>query len=76
MVTSTNCVIGSRVMRGQDWKWGNQDYHNGNPGLGTITHCESDSVASVRWDNGDSNSYRTGAEGSFDLLYKGNQYTI
>lgn len=57
--------IGDRVARGRDWKWGDQD---GN-GAGTvIKHDGITGWARVQWDfDGSSNSYRNGADNSYDL---------
>ncbi|XP_062388294.1 putative HERC2-like protein 3 [Sardina pilchardus] len=58
--------IGTRIMRGQDWKWENQDGIP--PGLGLVIGSLSESGwIRVRWDNGHINSYRMGAEGKYDL---------
>ena len=64
--------IGMRVVRGPDWKWGDQDKYNGQPGEGLITAVGSDgddNWATVCWDDGEERySYRVGAEdGKFDL---------
>ena len=58
-------VIGSRVVRGFDWKWNNQDGGEGNAGIvqGDIV----DGWVDVKWDHGDSNRYRMGAQDSYDL---------
>lgn len=55
---------GYRVMRGKDWKWANQD----GGAAGSITgDLGSNNWIQVKWDNGQSNSYRWGAEGAYDL---------
>ena len=56
-------AIGARVHRGRDWKWDDQDHG----GLGTVQSHDSDDWVQVRWDTGDTNGYRWGAEGAFDL---------
>ncbi|XP_066141939.1 E3 ubiquitin-protein ligase HERC2 isoform X1 [Euwallacea fornicatus] len=58
--------IGTRVVRGADWKWGDQD---GNPpGVGRIiAELGDDSWIRVEWANGTTNSYRMGVEGKYDL---------
>lgn len=58
---------GSQVLRGPDWKWENQD---GGPGrLGTIIEPEDEEGwVTVKWENGTTNSYRWGAEWSYDLI--------
>ncbi len=58
-------VVGARVMRGLDWKWENQDGENG--GLGTIEGDMVEGWLDVRWDHGESNRYRMGAQESYDL---------
>lgn len=58
--------VGDRVKRGRDWKWGNQD---GN-GIGTVIaqHESRPGWIRVQWDvNKSTNSYRNGAEDSYDL---------
>ncbi|XP_067666525.1 uncharacterized protein [Haliotis asinina] len=57
-------ILGSRVMRGVDWKWDDQDME----GPGTITNhgAEGKSVW-VAWDHGECNRYRYGLGGHFDL---------
>ncbi|XP_038616113.1 E3 ubiquitin-protein ligase HERC2 [Tachyglossus aculeatus] len=58
--------IGTRVMRGVDWKWGDQD--GPPPGLGrVIGELGEDGWIRVQWDMGSTNSYRMGKEGKYDL---------
>ncbi|XP_030881180.1 E3 ubiquitin-protein ligase HERC2 [Leptonychotes weddellii] len=58
--------IGTRVMRGVDWKWGDQD--GPPPGLGrVIGELGEDGWIRVQWDTGSTNSYRMGKEGKYDL---------
>ncbi|OXU31335.1 hypothetical protein TSAR_012680, partial [Trichomalopsis sarcophagae] len=58
--------IGTRVVRGVDWKWGEQD--GPPPGEGTVIgELGDDGWIRVKWDNGATNSYRMGKEGKFDL---------
>ncbi|XP_052131262.1 uncharacterized protein LOC113214724 isoform X3 [Frankliniella occidentalis] len=57
-------VRGLRVVRGPDWKWGDQD--GGAGFLGTVEKCMGSTV-SVLWDNGSRNKYRTGLDGNYDL---------
>lgn len=56
---------GTRVKRGPDWKWEDQD----KGGFGTVTRRSDvdDSWLVVRWDHGVSEAYRYGADGAFDL---------
>ncbi|CAJ0961828.1 unnamed protein product [Ranitomeya imitator] len=58
--------FGTRVMRGVDWKWGDQD--GPPPGLGrVIGELGEDGWIRVQWDTGSTNSYRMGKEGKYDL---------
>ncbi|KAK7864133.1 hypothetical protein R5R35_007650 [Gryllus longicercus] len=58
--------IGTRVVRGVDWKWGDQD--GPPPGEGrVIGELGEDGWVRVQWDNGSTNSYRMGKEGKYDL---------
>ena len=69
-VKANDFSIGMRVVRGPDWKWGDQDKYNGQPGEGLIIReVDRDKWIKVLWDNGDEiHSYRVGAEnGKFDL---------
>nr|CAD7427832.1 unnamed protein product [Timema monikensis] len=53
--------IGTRVVRGVDWKWGDQDGLP--PGEGrVIGDLGEDGWIRVQWDNGSTNSYRMGKE--------------
>nr|CAD7602466.1 unnamed protein product [Timema genevievae] len=58
--------IGTRVVRGVDWKWGDQDGLP--PGEGrVIGDLGEDGWIRVQWDNGSTNSYRMGKEDKYDL---------
>ncbi|XP_061183765.1 E3 ubiquitin-protein ligase HERC2-like isoform X1 [Saccostrea echinata] len=58
--------IGTRVMRGVDWKWGDQD--GPPPSLGrVIGELGDDGWIRIHWDTGSTNSYRMGKEGKYDL---------
>ena len=58
--------IGTRVCRGQDWKWGDQD--GPPPSLGTVIgELGEDGWVHVQWDHAGTNSYRMGREGMYDL---------
>lgn len=58
--------IGSRVRRGPDWHWKQQDSYG--PGT-VIGHAAERMSAWVEWDaNAHINIYRYGGEGAFDLL--------
>ncbi|XP_043204412.1 E3 ubiquitin-protein ligase HERC2-like [Amphibalanus amphitrite] len=62
--------IGTRVVRGEDWKWGDQDgAPSGAPsGEGVVIgELGEDGWIRVQWDNGSTNSYRMGKEGRYDL---------
>ncbi|KAH9495559.1 E3 ubiquitin-protein ligase mib1 [Bulinus truncatus] len=57
---------GLRVVRGPDWKWGNEDGGEGH--LGTVIKIDQDKKkATVQWDHGEIKTYRAGKMGSFDL---------
>lgn len=67
----TEPIIGLKVVRGRDWKWGSQDEGSK---YGEIYGTTVQGWAKVIWYNekGESlndNSYRIGAEGSYDLYY-------
>ncbi|KAL1491483.1 hypothetical protein ABEB36_012074 [Hypothenemus hampei] len=58
--------IGTKVIRGADWKWGDQD--GSPPGEGRIIgELGDDGWIRVEWANGTTNSYRMGIEGKYDL---------
>ncbi|XP_034233940.1 uncharacterized protein LOC117640978 [Thrips palmi] len=61
--------VGATVFRGQDWKWGSQDGSPPGPGevvaYGTLMRATG--IVGVRWQAGESNIYRMGAEGKYDL---------
>lgn len=56
--------IGTRVARGADWKWSEQD---GNGEGKIISEVGDDGWVRVEWDTGATNSYRMGKEGQYDL---------
>ncbi|XP_054857616.1 E3 ubiquitin-protein ligase MIB2 isoform X2 [Eublepharis macularius] len=65
--------VGMRVVRGLDWKWGNQD--NGEGNVGTVVEIgrqgsptTPDKTVVVQWDQGTRTNYRTGFQGAYDLL--------
>ncbi|CAF0905235.1 unnamed protein product [Brachionus calyciflorus] len=63
-------ILGARVQRGVDWKWGNQDKvsEECRPNEGTvITELDSNGWVEVIWDNGVFNFYRMGYESKYDL---------
>ena len=58
--------IGTRVVRGPDWKWGDQD--GPAPSEGTVvSELGSDCWIRVRWDTGALNSYRMTKDRKYDL---------
>ncbi|XP_022099973.1 E3 ubiquitin-protein ligase MIB1-like [Acanthaster planci] len=61
--------IGARVVRGPDWKWGDQD--GGSGCVGTVVPAQAKNSTSgvwVRWDSGSAANYRAGgASGKYDL---------
>lgn len=65
---SSRLEVGTRVQRGPDWKYGNQD---GGPGrLGLVTSgssATSSKWAYVKWDCGHYDSYRWGQQNKYDL---------
>lgn len=58
-------TTGARVLRGVDWRWDNQD--GTPPGEGVVTGEIHNGWIDVKWDHGNRNSYRMGAEGKYDL---------
>lgn len=67
----TEPIIGLKVIRGRDWRWGNQDHGSK---YGEIYASTFSGWARVKWYNEegkslDFNSYRVGAQGSYDLYY-------
>ena len=62
--TDASCPSGDRVKRGPDWRWGSQD---GGDGHGTVQSEDGAGWCEVEWDNGNSNSYRVGYNGAYDL---------
>ena len=63
-VRHVDLPVGTRVRRGPDWKWGNQDSN----GPGVVAGPDSsDKWINVKWDSGNSNSYRWGVENTYDL---------
>ncbi|XP_076805561.1 E3 ubiquitin-protein ligase MIB1-like isoform X1 [Clavelina lepadiformis] len=55
--------VGSRVVRGPDWKWGRQDGGEGH--VGTVRCFESNEEVVIVWDNGTAANYR--CSGQYDL---------
>lgn len=64
--------VGLRVVRGPDWKWGNQDEGEGH--VGTVVEIgrqgsdtSPDKTVVVQWDSGSRTNYRVGYQDAFDL---------
>ncbi|XP_049733577.1 E3 ubiquitin-protein ligase MIB2 isoform X3 [Elephas maximus indicus] len=65
--------VGMRVVRGLDWKWGQQD--GGEGSVGTVVELgrhgspsTPDRTVVVQWDHGIRTNYRAGYQGAHDLL--------
>lgn len=59
---------GLRVVRGKDWKWGDQD--GGEGSVGTVVEVGTGKLRStvvVVWDNGTKANYNAGRQGINDL---------
>jgi len=57
-----------RVIRGPNWRWGDQDGGEGK--FGTILNlADTPGWARTKWDSGITNTYRIGAENEYDLSY-------
>ncbi|GLE04956.1 hypothetical protein PINS_up013937 [Pythium insidiosum] len=65
-------VVGSKVIRGPNWKWRDQD--GGEGSVGTVegvspwSGVEGEGM-SVRWPNDSLYTYRWGADGNYDLIH-------
>ena len=61
--------LGLRVVRGPNWKWGDQD--GGEGSLGTVIDPGEETASGrgvvVLWDNGNRSNYRCGIDGCYDL---------
>lgn len=70
-VDNKNVRVGQRVVRGVDWKWGDQDIYQGVQQTGTIesiNNYESGDWVIVRWDGSNiSNHYRIGGYVDLDM---------
>lgn len=69
-------AVGTRVIRGPDWLYGDQDGGDGH--VGTVTRVGGDSdetcqMVWVQWDCGDRANYRAGFRGKHDLLVLDNR---
>lgn len=65
-------LVGLRVVRGPDWKWGDQDGGEGH--VGTVIETPKSQYSklgprrvTVIWDSGMKGHYRAGPRGSYDL---------
>lgn len=58
-------ALGTRVVRGPDWGWNNQD----SEGPGTvIQHSKKDNWIYVKWDKAGFNAYRYNEDGKFEIV--------
>ena len=73
---STPVGLGVRVVRGPDWKWGDQDGGEGCTGTvveicvqnaGNVAGKSPDKTVIVQWDVGARTNYRVGHQNAFDL---------
>ena len=70
-ITEGNARVGMRVIRGDDWKWKDQDKN----GVGTITEPAKGGWVAVKWDLAGDGKYR--CEGKFDLqLWKNTVFKV
>lgn len=61
-------IIGAKVVRGRDWNHGNQDGGEGN--IGTIVEKSGrNQWVEVKWKECNTNLYRIGNEGRYDLYF-------
>lgn len=65
--------VNSKVVRGSDWEWGQQDGGEGKTGrVLEIRGWDNEScrsVANVSWSTGSTNVYRLGHKGNVDLKF-------
>ena len=66
IVTKQNVKTGDKVVKGKHWRWGDQ---GGYSRYGVIKYIKNNNWISVKWENGEINSYRIGAEGCYDLYF-------
>ena len=59
-------LIGARVVRGPDWKWGDQDGGDGH--VGTLRKFQSSEEAAVVWDYGVVALYRYNGANDLRIL--------
>lgn len=61
-------IIGAKVVRGKDWGYGNQDGGEGN--IGTIVEKSGrNGWVEVKWKECNTNLYRIGCDGMYDLYF-------
>ena len=61
---------GNPVIRGPDWKWGDQAGPSSQVARGTVvSKIDEDKWIKVQWKNGITNSYRYGADEKYDVVY-------
>lgn len=72
LIFTGSMEVGLRVVRGPDWKWGNQDGGEGH--VGTVVEIgkpgsstSPDKTVVVQWDSGSRTNYRVGYQGAYDL---------
>ncbi|CAC5420224.1 unnamed protein product [Mytilus coruscus] len=65
MLVDELIAVGCRVVRGQDWKYG--DHDGGKGTLGTVLGIPAEGKAVVRWDRKNIGIYKMGCEGLFEL---------
>ncbi|KAK6110532.1 HECT-domain (ubiquitin-transferase) family protein [Brugia pahangi] len=68
---AVTCPVGSRVVRGPDWKWDDQ----GSNMEGTVISLIDNGWIDVQWDDCTSNSYRFGADGKYDIELKSAEWS-
>ncbi|XP_017775189.1 PREDICTED: E3 ubiquitin-protein ligase MIB1-like [Nicrophorus vespilloides] len=56
-----------KVIRGPNWKWGNQDGGKGTIGTVLEEFSDTQNVVVVKWDNGICSNYRAGYDKMYDL---------
>lgn len=63
--------MGTRVVRGLDWRWSVQDGYTVGKIVQGLGHHRHNGWVRVLWDNGYENSYRTGRNGHYDITVIG-----
>ena len=66
IVTKQNVKLDDKVVKGRDWSW---DSQGGFSRYGTVVLTEAREWVTVLWENGETNSYRIGVDGCFDLYF-------